>query len=58
MAMKGNLVLIKAEKIIANLCMLLGDMLQEVYALVATTSQEEAMMIWHQRLGHMSESKA
>jgi len=44
----------KVEKIIANLYMLLGDTLQEADASVIT-SQEEATMMWHCRLGHMLE---
>jgi len=52
---KGNLVVMKAEKITSNLYMLLGDTLQEADASVAAASQEETTMMWHQRLGHMSE---
>ena len=52
---KGNLVVMKAKKIIANLYMLLGDTVQEADASVATANQEEATMTWHRRLGHMSE---
>ncbi|RDX64738.1 hypothetical protein CR513_56672, partial [Mucuna pruriens] len=42
---KGNLIVMKVEKIIANLYMLLGDTLQVANALFATSSQEEAMMM-------------
>ncbi|KAG2399616.1 Retrovirus-related Pol polyprotein from transposon TNT 1-94 Protease [Vigna angularis] len=52
---KGNLIVMKAEKIAVNLYMLLGDTLQEADASVATTKEEEATMMWHYRLGHMSE---
>ena len=38
---KGNLVVMKAEKITSNLYMLLGDTLQEADASVAAASQEE-----------------
>nr|KYP42748.1 Retrovirus-related Pol polyprotein from transposon TNT 1-94 [Cajanus cajan] len=52
---KGNLVVMKAEKITSNLYLLLGETLQEADASVAAISQEEATMMWHRRLGHMSE---
>jgi len=52
---KGFVVVIKAEKIVTNLYMLIGDTLQEVEALVASTNQEETTMMWHRKLGHMSE---
>ncbi|RDX81987.1 hypothetical protein CR513_37281, partial [Mucuna pruriens] len=42
---KGNPIVIKVEKIIANLYMLLGETLQVANALVVTSSQEEATMI-------------
>ena len=45
----------KVEKITSNLYMLLEDTLQEADASVAAVSQEETMMMWYQRLGHMSE---
>ncbi|RDX89733.1 hypothetical protein CR513_28502, partial [Mucuna pruriens] len=50
---KGNLVVMKAEKITTNLYTLLEDALQVAIALIATSSQEEAMMMYH-RLGNMS----
>ncbi|RDY02433.1 hypothetical protein CR513_14106, partial [Mucuna pruriens] len=53
--MKGNLIVMKVEKIMANLYMLWGDTLQVANASVATSSQEEATMMWHHRLGHTSE---
>ncbi|KOM25686.1 hypothetical protein LR48_Vigan153s000800 [Vigna angularis] len=43
------------HQIAVNLYMLLGDTLQEADASVATTKEEEATMMWHYRLGHMSE---
>ena len=46
--------MIKAEKIVVNLYMLLGDTLQEADALVASNSQEEMRILWHRELGHMS----
>ncbi|KAH9723668.1 hypothetical protein KPL70_007189 [Citrus sinensis] len=51
---KGALVLMKAEKIGANLFMLKGEILQEADACVASTGEELTMM-WHLKLGHMSE---
>ena len=52
---KGSLVVMKAEKVAANLYMLLGDTLKMADALVVARSQEETTMIWHRGLGHMSE---
>ena len=52
---RGNLVVMKAEKIMANLYVLIGDTLQESNATLASMSQEEVVMMWHRRLGHMSE---
>ncbi|KAH9753523.1 hypothetical protein KPL71_015101 [Citrus sinensis] len=51
---KGALVLMKAEKIGANLFMLKGETLQEAYVCVASNGEESTMM-WHLKLGHMSE---
>ncbi|RDX94490.1 hypothetical protein CR513_23121, partial [Mucuna pruriens] len=51
---KGNLVVMKVEKIMANLYMLLGDMLQVANPSIATSSQEEATIMRHHRLGHIS----
>ncbi|KAH9670424.1 hypothetical protein KPL70_016984 [Citrus sinensis] len=51
---KGALVLMKAEKIGANLFMLKGETLQEADACV-TSNGEESTMMWHLKLGHMSE---
>ncbi|KAH9681067.1 Integrase catalytic domain-containing protein [Citrus sinensis] len=51
---KGALVLMKAEKIGANLFMLKGETLQEADACV-TSNREESTMMWHLKLGHMSE---
>ncbi|KAK9010183.1 hypothetical protein V6N11_036697 [Hibiscus sabdariffa] len=47
-------VVMKGEKIAANLYMLKGETLQEVEAYVASCSSDSAML-WHQKLGHMSE---
>ena len=47
--------MMKVEKTTTNLYMLLGDTLQEVEASIASTNQEEMTMIWHRKLGHMSE---
>ena len=52
---RGALVVMKAEKVSANLYMLSGDTLQDGDASVATTSQEELTRMWHCKLGHMSE---
>ncbi|KAH9698769.1 hypothetical protein KPL71_024127 [Citrus sinensis] len=51
---KGALVLMKVEKIGANLFMLKGETLQEADACVASNGEESTMM-WHLKLGHMSE---
>ncbi|KAH9727213.1 Integrase catalytic domain-containing protein [Citrus sinensis] len=51
---KGTLVLIKAEKIGANLFMLKRVTLQEANACVASNGEESTMM-WHLKLIHMSE---
>ncbi|KAH9734072.1 Integrase catalytic domain-containing protein [Citrus sinensis] len=51
---KGALVLMKAEKIGANLFMLKGETLQEADACVVSNGEESTMM-WHLKLGHMSE---
>ncbi|KAH9754149.1 Integrase catalytic domain-containing protein [Citrus sinensis] len=51
---KGALVLMKAEKIGANLFMLKGETLQEADTCVASNGEESTMM-WHLKLGHMSE---
>ncbi|KAH9779421.1 hypothetical protein KPL71_007705 [Citrus sinensis] len=51
---KGALVLMNAEKISANLFMLKGETLQEADACVASNGEESTMM-WHLKLGHMSE---
>ncbi|KAH9751148.1 hypothetical protein KPL71_014161 [Citrus sinensis] len=50
---KGALVLMKAEKISANLFMLKGETLQEADACVAS-NEEEPTMMGHLKLGHMS----
>ncbi|KAH9689118.1 Integrase catalytic domain-containing protein [Citrus sinensis] len=51
---KGALVLMKAEKIDANLFMLKGETLHEADACVASNGEESTMM-WHLKLGRMSE---
>ncbi|KAL3846133.1 hypothetical protein ACJIZ3_003536 [Penstemon smallii] len=53
---KGALVVMKAEKIAANLYMLKGETQQEGEASIASeTSAENLTMMWHLKLGHMSE---
>ena len=51
---KGALVLMKAEKIGVNLFMFKREILQKVDACVASNG-EGSMMMWHLKLGHMSE---
>ncbi|KAE8667244.1 hypothetical protein F3Y22_tig00112428pilonHSYRG00010 [Hibiscus syriacus] len=51
---RGALVVLKGEKIAANLYMLNGETLVEAEAYVASCSSNSAML-WHQKLGHMSE---
>ena len=51
---KGAIVLMKEEKIGANLFMLKGETLQEADACVASNGEESTMM-WHLKLGYMSE---
>ena len=54
--MKGALIVMKAEKIAANLYMLNGETLEEAQADVALEkTREESTMLWHKKLGHMSE---
>ncbi|KAE8733040.1 Detected protein of unknown function [Hibiscus syriacus] len=50
----GALVVLKGEKIAANLYMLKGETLVEAEASVASCSSDSAML-WHHKLGHMSE---
>ncbi|KAE8735271.1 DNA repair protein RAD51-like protein 1 [Hibiscus syriacus] len=51
---RGALVVLKGEKIAANLYMLKGETLLEAEASVASCSSD-SVMLWHQKLGHMSE---
>ncbi|KAE8730652.1 putative galacturonosyltransferase 6 [Hibiscus syriacus] len=51
---RGALVVLKCEKIAANLYMLKGETLLEAEASVASCSSDSAML-WHKKLGHMSE---
>ncbi|XP_020242968.1 uncharacterized protein LOC109821189 [Asparagus officinalis] len=53
---RGTLVVIKGEKIAANLYILKGETLQDADSCVASTSRgEEQTMMWHHKVGHMSE---
>ena len=53
---RGALVVMKAEKITSNLYMLKGETLQEADSCVASTNhEEESTIIWHHKLGHISE---
>ena len=53
---KGALEMMKVEKIAANLYMLKGETQQEGEASTAlASSAEELTMMWHRKLGHMSE---
>ena len=51
---KGTLVLIEAEKTNANMFILKEEILQKVDACVVS-NREESTMMWHLKLGHMSE---
>ncbi|KAE8733847.1 hypothetical protein F3Y22_tig00000916pilonHSYRG00052 [Hibiscus syriacus] len=50
---RGALLVLKGEKIAANLYMLKGETLLEAEASVASCSSDSAML-WHKKLGHMS----
>jgi hypothetical protein len=53
---KGALVVLKARKIAANLFVLMRETHHEAEASIASASPaEEKTMMWHQKLGHMSE---
>ena len=53
---KGALVVMKAEKIATNLYMLKGEKLEEAQVVVASKNTiKESIMLWHKKLGHMSE---
>ncbi|GJZ97608.1 gag-pol polyprotein [Tanacetum coccineum] len=53
---KGALVLIRGEKVAANLYQLKGEIIEEAEASVASHSPSHRVAItWHQKLGHMSE---
>jgi len=53
---KGALVVLKARKTIANMFVLMGETHHGVEASIASVSPaEEKTMMWHQKLGHMSE---
>ncbi|GJZ97609.1 retrovirus-related pol polyprotein from transposon TNT 1-94 [Tanacetum coccineum] len=53
---KGALVLMKGEKVAANLYQLKGEIMEEAEASVASHSPSHRVAItWHQKLGHMSE---
>ncbi|GJX41309.1 gag-pol polyprotein, partial [Tanacetum coccineum] len=53
---KGALVLMRGEKVAANLYQLKGEIMEEAEASVASHSPSHRVAItWHQKLGHMSE---
>jgi hypothetical protein len=53
---KGALMVLKARKIVANLFVLMGETYHEAEASIASASPtEEKTMMWHKKLGHMSE---
>ncbi|GJZ52427.1 gag-pol polyprotein [Tanacetum coccineum] len=53
---KGALVLMRGEKVTANLYQLKGEIIEEAEASVASHSPSHRVAIsWHQKLGHMSE---
>ena len=45
----------KVQKIMEDVYVLLGDTLHEANVMVASTSQEEAMLMWHRKLGYKLE---
>ncbi|GJW01215.1 retrovirus-related pol polyprotein from transposon TNT 1-94 [Tanacetum coccineum] len=53
---KGALVLMRGEKVAANLYQLKGEIMKEAEASVASHSPSHRVAVtWHQKLGHMSE---
>ena len=53
---KGALVLMKGEKVAANLYQLKGEIMEEAEASIASHSPSHRVVVsWHQKLGHMSE---
>jgi hypothetical protein len=53
---KGALVVLKARKTVANMFVLMGETHHGAAASIASASSaEEKTMMWHQKLGHMSE---
>ncbi|GJX00334.1 retrovirus-related pol polyprotein from transposon TNT 1-94 [Tanacetum coccineum] len=53
---KGALVLMRGEKVAANLYQLKGEIMEEAEALVASYSPSHRVVVtWHQKLGYMSE---
>ncbi|GKD83365.1 gag-pol polyprotein [Tanacetum coccineum] len=53
---KGVLVLMRGEKVAANLYQLKGEIIEEAEASVASHSPSHRVAVsWHQKLGHMSE---
>ncbi|XP_073129049.1 uncharacterized mitochondrial protein AtMg00300-like [Henckelia pumila] len=53
---KDALVVMKAEKVAANLYVLLGETHKEAESAVASiASGEESTVLWHRKIGHMSE---
>jgi len=53
---KRALMVLKARKIAANLFVIMREIYHEVEASIVSASPlEEKMMMWHQKLGHMSE---
>ncbi|GJU38495.1 retrovirus-related pol polyprotein from transposon TNT 1-94 [Tanacetum coccineum] len=53
---KGALVLMRGEKVAANLYQLKGEIIEEAEASIATHSPSHKVAVtWHQKLGHMSE---
>ncbi|GJY96432.1 retrovirus-related pol polyprotein from transposon TNT 1-94 [Tanacetum coccineum] len=55
---KGALVLMKGEKVTANLYQLKGEIMKEAEASVASHSPSHRVAVsWHQKLGHVSEQE-
>ena len=53
---KGALVVLKARKTVANMFVLIGETHHGAKAsIVSASPAEEKTMMWHKKLGHMSE---
>ena len=52
---RGALVIMKAEKVAANLYLLKGETLVDGEGSVASSNNKRSSMIWHRKLGYMLE---